>query len=193
MSIPTITTLRLMLRAFDEGDVLPLHRVMGGTDVLRYFPRQDPPSLERVQKLISGQLDHWAQHGYGWWAVVPRTEAQLIGWAGLQYLPETDEIEVAYLLGKPHWGQGLGTEAARASLNFGFDDLGLDRLVGIVHPENIASQRVLEKIGMSFVERTRYFGMDCYRYTIDRPSSGRSEDALMRAAGPATGDAWHRA
>jgi ribosomal-protein-alanine N-acetyltransferase len=139
---------------------------MGEKDVLRYFPKQDPPSRDRVQKIVSSQLGHWAEHGYGWWAVVPRGEIELIGWAGLQYLPETDEIEVAYLLGKPHWGRGLGTEAARASLNFGFDELGLACVVGIVHPENTASQRVLEKLGMSLVERTHYFGMDCYRYTI---------------------------
>jgi ribosomal-protein-alanine N-acetyltransferase len=141
---------------------------MGERGVLCYFPKQDPPSLDRVEKLISAQLQHWVEHGYGWWAAVPRGGTDLIGWAGLQYLPDTEEIEVAYLLGKPYWGQGLATEAARASLDFGFNSLGLSCVVGIVHPENIASQRVLEKAGLSLVERAHYFGMDCLRYSIEK-------------------------
>ncbi len=168
MSIPTITTQRLRLRAFTVEDAGPLHRIMGEKGVLAYFPNQDPPSLQRTQKLVSGQLAHWEEHGYGWWAVECGAEAGLVGWAGLQYLPDTDETEVAYFLEKRHWGQGLGTEAAQAGLEFGFEELGLDCIVGIVHPDNIASQRVLEKAGMQFVERTQYFGMDCYRYVVTR-------------------------
>jgi ribosomal-protein-alanine N-acetyltransferase len=121
-----------------------------------------------MRKLISGQLAHWEKHGYGWWAVELDAEAGLIGWAGLQYLSDTDETEVAYLLEKTYWGQGLATQAAKAGVQFGFDELALACIVGIVHPQNIASQRVLEKLGMSFVERTHYFGMDCFRYTIGR-------------------------
>jgi len=94
----------------------------------------------------------------------------LIGWAGLQYLPETDEIEVGYLLDKGHWGRGLATEAARESVRFGFEDLGIETIVGVVHPENVASQRVLEKVGLSFVERSNYFGMNVYRYLMTRPA-----------------------
>lgn len=168
MNIPTIMTPRLRLRAFTQDDAAPLHRIMGNPGVLRYFPNQDPPSLDRVQKLVSGQLEHWQEHGYGWWVVELCSQPGLIGWAGLQYLPDTDETEVAYLLGENYWGQGVATEAARASVQFGFGELALAFLVGIVHPENIASQRVLEKAGMTFVERTHYFGMDCFRYTIEQ-------------------------
>jgi ribosomal-protein-alanine N-acetyltransferase len=172
MSIPTIPTSRLILRAFTKEDVGPLHRILGEEDVLRYFPNTKPPSQDQVGKLISAQLKHWTEHGYGWWAVEPRRENELIGWSGLQFLPETKEVEVAYLLGKAFWGKGLATEAAQASLQFGFENFELESIVAIVHPENIASQRVIEKLGMSFVDRTHYFGMDCYRYTIDRSSFG---------------------
>jgi len=162
----------LTLRPFVEDDVDPLHRVMGDREVLRYFPSSDPPSRERIERLIEFQLEHWEKHGYGWWAVVLRAEQRaalpLIGWAGLQYLPETDETEVGYLLGKPYWGRGLATEAARESVRFGFEDLGIETIVGVVHPENIASQRVLEKAGLSFVEEASYFGMDVRRYVRTR-------------------------
>ena len=166
MDIPTITTPRLRLRAFTQDDAGPLQRIMGESRVLDYFPNQDPPSRQRIEKLISGQLAHWEKHGYGWWAVGLGADPELIGWAGLQYLPDTNETEVAYLLDKRYWGQGLATEAARAGVAFGFEELGMACIVGITHPDNIASQRVLEKAGLHFTERTHYFGMDCFRFEI---------------------------
>jgi ribosomal-protein-alanine N-acetyltransferase len=169
MEIPTITTYRLVLRPLAEEDVDPLHRILRDGDILRYFPNTDPPARDRVQKLISDQLRHWEERGYGWWAVELRSRDGLIGWSGLQFLPETEEVEVAYLLGRSFWGRGLATEAAQACLQYGFGQVGLESIVAIVHPENAASRRVIEKLGMSFVDRARYFGMDCYRYAIDRP------------------------
>ena len=169
VEIPKVETQRLILRSLGDADIDPLHHVFCGEGVLRYFPRSDPPSREQVKKMIAGQIEHWEKHGYGWWAVDCRARNRLIGWCGLQYLPGTDEIEVAYLLAQPFWGQGLATEAARAALRFGFEDLGLDRIVAIVHPENAASRRVAAKLGMSFVECAEYFGMDCCRYQMSRP------------------------
>jgi RimJ/RimL family protein N-acetyltransferase len=164
MNIPTVTTSRLTLRPFAEADADPLHRILGNSDVLRYFPNPNAPSLEQVQRFIARQLAHWQDHSFGWWAVELRAAPGLIGWNGLQFLPETGEIEVAYLLDKPHWGQGLATEGAQASLQFGFETLGLKGIVAIVHPENRASIRVIEKLGMSLVDRTHYFGMEVLRY-----------------------------
>jgi RimJ/RimL family protein N-acetyltransferase len=169
MSIPTITTDRLILRAFTEEDAEPLHRILGEKDILHYFPNSNPPALDRVQGMIARQLEHWKEHGLGWWAVEPRLSQELMGWAGLQFLPETGEIEVAYLLGKAFWGQGLATEAARASVQFGFETLGLERIVAIVHVENAASRRVIEKLGMSFVDQSIWWGIECRRYSLCRP------------------------
>jgi RimJ/RimL family protein N-acetyltransferase len=166
MNVPTITTARLILRPLTGEDLEPLHHIMSEKDVLRYFPNPDRPSLDRIQGIITRQLKHWEEHGYGWWALELRSKNGLIGWSGLQFLPETEETEVAYLLGKAFWGRGLATEAAQAGLRYGFENVGLESIVGIVHPENIASQRVIEKLGMSFVDQARYFGMDCYHYSI---------------------------
>jgi len=97
MKIPTITTARLILRPFTIEDVDPLHHILGEEDVLRYFPNPNPPSRERVQKMIAAQLAHWQEHGFGWWAVELCSRHGLIGWSGLQFLSETKEVEVAYL------------------------------------------------------------------------------------------------
>jgi ribosomal-protein-alanine N-acetyltransferase len=124
--------------------------------------------MERVIKIIEQQLTHWEEHGFGRWAVVPHGSTELIGWNGLQHLPETDEVEVGYLLGKQFWGKGYATEGARVGLDYGFKTLKLERIVGIVHPENVASQRVLEKLGMTLTGPAHYFGMDCYHYSVER-------------------------
>ena len=170
MKIPAIKTTRLVLRPFTKKDVDPLYQILQEKDILRYFPNPNPPSRERVEQLISNQLKHWEEHKLGWWAVEPRLRKHLIGWCGLQFLPETQETEVGFLISKAFWGQGLATEAAKASLLYGFDRLGLKSIVGITHPENVASQRVIEKLGMSLTAKTRYFGMECYRYSLDQES-----------------------
>lgn len=170
MTIPTNKTTRLLLRPFAKKDIGPLYQILQEEDILRYFPNPNPPSRERVERLISNQLKHWEEHELGWWAVQPHSRKQLIGWCGLQFLPETKETEVGFLVSKAFWGKGLATEAAKASLLYGFEKLRLQSIVGITHPENVRSQRVIEKLGMSLTAKTRYFGMDCYRYSIDRPN-----------------------
>ena len=168
--ISTITTSRLTLRPFTQDDDKYLHRIMNQPDILQYFPRTDPPDLERVQKIIEHQLTHWEEHRLGWWAVVPQGQTELIGWNGLQYLPETDEVEVGYLLSKQFWGLGYATEGAKASLEFGFEKLGLEQIIGLTHPENMASQNVLKKCGMRYMEQKEYFGMQLFRFVLRSPS-----------------------
>jgi ribosomal-protein-alanine N-acetyltransferase len=174
MITPSIETTRLVLRPFSLDDAEPLHQILISQGILQYFPSSDPPDLERVQRLVKRQIEHWREHGYGWWAVEPLQENGLIGWSGLQYLPETDEIEIGYLLSKQYWGRGLATESATAGIEFGFTQLGIQEIIGIVHPNNIASQRVLEKIGLKFQEKAEYFGMDCLKYLANNPNGGVS-------------------
>ncbi len=168
MQVPIIKTERLILRAFEESDAKPLYHILNQENVLRYYPNPTPPPPEKVSRFISHQLEQWEQYGYAWWAVTLPSSCDLLGWCGLQYLPETGETEVGYLLGKPWWGKGYATEAAYASLGFAFNELNMEQIIALVHPENQASIRVVEKIGMQFVDATRYFGMDILRYRITK-------------------------
>lgn len=169
--IPTIITSRLTLRPFFGADDATLHRIMNEPNIMQYFPHTDPPDMERVQRIIEYQLNHWQEHHLGWWAVVPHGQTELIGWNGLQYLPETDEVEVGYLLSRQFWGQGLATEGAKASLQFGFEQRGLKRIIGLTHPDNKASQKVLLKCGLGFVDVSNYFDMRLNRYAIKNESA----------------------
>lgn len=178
--IPSLTTPRLRLRPFTERDADALYAILCGRDVLRYFPPGDPPTRETAVGMIRRIQRHWEEHGFGLWAVESRATGELMGRCGLQRIPETGETEADVILGTAAWGQGFATEAIRLSVRFGIKKLALARIVGIVHPDHGASQRVLEKAGFRREERARYFGMDCYRYVLraeerraapgDRPS-----------------------
>lgn len=164
--ISTLTTDRLTLRPFTPADDIRLHQIMNEQNIMQYFPRTDPPGIERVQALIERQLLQYETYNLGWWAVVPRGQSDLIGWNGLQYLPETDEVEVGYLLSKQFWGLGYTTEGAKISLQFGFETLGLSQIIGLTHPENIASQNVLKKCGMHYTGQEEYFGVQLFRFSL---------------------------
>lgn len=168
--IPTLTTARLTLRPFEPSEDIRLHRIMNEPDIMRYFPRTDPPDIDRVRGLIARQLMQYETYTLGWWAVVPQGEKYFIGWNGLQYIAETDEVEVGYLLSRRFWGQGLTTEGARAALDYGFRTLGLPQIIGLTHPENTASQNVLKKCGMHYVEQKEYFGMQLFRFVLENPN-----------------------
>jgi ribosomal-protein-alanine N-acetyltransferase len=160
---PTLHTPRLTLRPLSLDDTEALHHVLNDPDVWKYFPLPETPSLVRTRTYIQGQLDHWAEYSLGHWALEDDNHI-LMGWCGLQFLPDTNETEVAYCLGKPFWGKGYATEAARESLDYGFNKLHLKEIIGLTHVENKASQNVLLKIGLHFVDRKMYFTMECFRF-----------------------------
>ncbi|MGB3716106.1 MAG: GNAT family N-acetyltransferase [Candidatus Promineifilaceae bacterium] len=174
-AIPTLATPRVILRAFKENDAHSLHRILSEPGVLRYFPSSNPPPLERVEKLIESHQRHWEENGYGWWAAVDRGNDELIGWCGLGLLEETDEIEIKYLLKRSHWGRGIATEAAGFCIDYAFRDAQLEKIIGLTHPDNVASQRVLEKIGLNFRNRAEYFGMMCFRFTMTKDQFDSNE------------------
>jgi ribosomal-protein-alanine N-acetyltransferase len=122
-----------------------------------------------VDKYINHHLSHWQARGYGHWAVVTREDDLVVGWTGLEYLPELDQTEVAYLLSKKVHGRGFATEAVRAAVAFGFEVCSLPVIIGLVHPENAASVRVLEKCGLLFTDRQTLWGLEMLRYTATRP------------------------
>jgi ribosomal-protein-alanine N-acetyltransferase len=164
-----IETERLLLRPFASADLNDWAGfIFADPEVTRYLPKRDMPPRQRAERALQYVQEHWARHGYGLWAVTEKTSGQFIGQGGLNYLDETGEVEVDYALAKLYWGRGFATEVARASLRFGFEHLGLERIIGLAMPENIASRRVLERIGMSFVKDTHLFGLDLVNYAISK-------------------------
>lgn len=161
------------MRPLQAPDAVTLHRIYQAEGVLRYFPNSAVPPLEKVERFIANQQAHWDKHGYGNWGLLPDGKTEIIGWAGLQYLPELDETEVGFLLDRSHWGKGFATEAALAALKFGFEHFDLDHIIALVHPENRASQRVIEKCGMAYVDSLALWGMELMRYRANKEAFDR--------------------
>lgn len=146
-----IETERLLLRNFTERDAELIYQLNLDPEVTRYTGdpfRDKDHAREVLEKTI---LPQYACYGHGRWAVHTKPGLEFIGWCGLKYLPELNEIDLGYRFLKPAWGRGYATEAAFASLRFGFEKLGIKRIVGRALPGNTASLRVLEKCGMIFI------------------------------------------
>ncbi len=166
--MPTVETARLRLRPFTRADLPALVPIYADPAVMRYMRTGDPAPAERVQFVIDYYIRYWQEHPFGLWAVERRDTGALIGQCGLFHLDNTPEVEVAYLLAQEAWGHGFATEAAAASLRYGFEAADLPRIVAVVRPQNIASQRVLAKLGLRFERDTRYYELDIKYYGLDR-------------------------
>lgn len=166
-----IETNRLILRRFIMDDLDALYALYSDPDVRRYFPEGTLTYAETREEL------EWFLHGHprfpqlGLWATILKETGQFIGRCGL--LPWTidgqREVEVAYLLDKKVWGQGLATEAAQAIAHYAFEQLRYRRLICLIDQENAASLRVATKIGMTF-EKEGYDDKGPFLlYSMSRP------------------------
>jgi ribosomal-protein-alanine N-acetyltransferase len=144
-------TERLILRHFCAGDGEAMDRVFGDAEVMRFGAGVQ--SQAWVREWLGRCLERYEQWGFGLWAVVEKSNRNVIGYCGLTHFPDINgrpETEVGYRLARSSWGRGYGTEAARAVRDYALNTLGLGRLIAIIDPENTASIRVAEKIGLRF-------------------------------------------
>lgn len=146
-----IETERLLLRTFTMDDAALVFELNLDPEVIRYTgdPIRDIDHAKQV--LEQTILPQYALYNHGRWAVLVKPGLEFIGWCGLKARPERNEIDLGYRFMKKAWGKGYATEAAFASLEYGFRRLGIPRIVGRAMPQNIGSIRVLEKCGMQFV------------------------------------------
>lgn len=168
----TLETARLMLRPFEPSDIADYACIRAKPEVARYLPGGEAEAAnanEVALRTIEHFIDEWHERGFGPWAVITKESQNLLGHCGLRYLPEFDAVEVLYALDDSAWGKGLATEAAIASLNFGFSQLNLERIIALALPENIASRRVMEKIGLGYVKMAMFKGYEVVYYEISHP------------------------
>lgn len=170
MSLDTLETERLRLRPLTLGDVDAYYAgITSDADVMRYLPGGGAARKRSDSEWVLNYfIQHAALHGFGIWAVEEKQSGSLLGHAGLEYILGADEVEIAYTLAKVAWGKGYATEAARASLKYGFEALNLHEIYGLSFPANSASQRVMQKLGMKLEGTTdRFYNTEltCYKLT----------------------------
>lgn len=165
-----IETERLLLREVTVDDKEEMFQMHSNPEVQKYTGEPVVESLEEMEQAIRVRTVDYKKFGYGRWATFLKDGMQFIGWAGLAYLPEFDEIDLGYRFTPDYWGKGYATEASHAILNYGFDTLGLKRIIAIAMKENKASIRVMEKVGMEFDKFAPYEpgGEDVVWYWCDK-------------------------
>lgn len=161
-----IETTRLRLRPLREDDAEELSRIFSDPGVVQYSGGRSP-TLEQVREGIRQHIsEHYRDHGYGLLAAELRDTGEIVGRIGFleTEIDSTGDAELHYHLAPTAWGNGLATEAARAVLEWGFEQGRLGRVVAVIHPENLASRRVAEKCGLTFWKEIEL--RDSGRFTV---------------------------
>ena len=155
-----------IMRSVKTSDLNDLAEIWADPEVTRFLPSQGLPiSLENTQKSLQSFVEHWQHRKYGIWAIVDQDSFQMIGYCGLRYLNELNEVEVLYGLAKAYWGQGIATKAAKATITYGFKIVKLERIIAMVLPDNIASIKVIANAGLQYKKQIHIFGLDVLYYS----------------------------
>ena len=161
-----LETQRLILRKFHQKDLHQLAPILANPKVMKFSPT-GMLSVSQVQAKIDSFITSYKEFGFGKWAVIFKESNQLIGYCGIavEQIDKVDEREIGYRLDPEFWGRGLATEAALTTLQYGFEQLKFPYILGIVERKNVASVRVLKKLGMKYNRETVFHGvkMDIYQ------------------------------
>ena len=166
-----LETERLQLRRFTSDDVDSFLRLISDAEVMRYIGDGKIDNREGAKTRLARIVRNYENYpGLGVWATEQKSSGKVIGWFVLKYIPNTVEVEIGYLLQKSAWGQGIATEGARALLAYGFDKVGMNRIVAVANVANQASQNVMKKIGLRDCGIGRYYGREVAYFVGERPS-----------------------
>ena len=168
MSPAALSTARLRLRPRTMADLDACVAMDLDPEVHRFIYLDGPPDPVRHRRQLRARIaSGWPPEG-GIWAVEWQATPGFLGWCGLFPLEDTGLIEIGYRYVRGAWGHGVASEAGRAVLDHGFRALGFDPIVAVTHPANLASQRVLEKIGLEPRGRAFHYGQSLAFYHLSR-------------------------
>jgi ribosomal-protein-alanine N-acetyltransferase len=162
-----LETERLILRQMCFNDIDNLLQIFSDPGAMRYYP--STKSREETAAWIDWNMRSYRENGFGLWAATLKDSAEFVGQCGLvaQEVDGRQEVEIGYLFVRRFWGRGLATEAARASRDYGINRLGYGRLISLIDPENMASRRVAEKVGMELEKEIEKWGKIVSLYSLD--------------------------
>lgn len=151
MSDLIIETERLIIRPFTLADIEPSYAMNLDAEVSKYTGDGgvvDKKEIER--RIVENVFGDYKKYGFGRLAVELKAENKFIGFTGLKYLEDMHEVDLGYRFMKEYWGKGIATESGKACIHLGFNTLGLNKIIAMVLPENLASIHVLEKLHFEF-------------------------------------------
>jgi len=174
-----LETERLIMRPLVESDVDEIFAMRSDEEIMRFIrePQGRSESLDWI-KLVSAR---WDTEKLGFCAVIEKETDKFLGWCGIWRLRETNELEVGYAIEKAYWGKGFATEAAEKFIEYAFENIKPDKIVAVAEPKNLASRRVMEKLGMKFVKIAKFYERELVQYAIIKKDfSTQSRKAAKR-------------
>ena len=169
MEIPTLATERLRLRAFRNEDLDAYAAMCADPEVMRYLGTGVTLSRGESWRSIAGFLGHWHLRGYGMWALEEKASGTLVGRAGYLNPEGWPGFELGWTLGRPYWGRGYATEAARRALAYAFEVLEKPRVISLIRPANEPSIRVAGRLGMRRADEIDLLGATALVYEALHP------------------------
>ncbi|MCU0423620.1 MAG: GNAT family N-acetyltransferase [Bacteroidia bacterium] len=164
---------RFILREILPSDVDGLFELDSDPEVHRYLGNKPVTKREQIVEVISFIRKQYHDNGIGRWAIISKTTNDFIGWAGLKFVTDLTNnkqnyYDLGYRIKRKYWGQGIATEAAVLSLHYAFNILTLEEVYAAASTENIASNKILKKIGMNLIETFYYDIVECNWYKIHK-------------------------
>ena len=165
--LPTFETERLRLRPPTKDDLDNIFQLGSSTKVMRYISNGKTQTYAEARADLEKRIK--ASTGiFGYWITEEKETGAFIGWLALKKLDHTNNIEVGYRFLETFWGKGYATEGSKRLLDYAFDTLNLPEVVAIALPENKASIKVMEKLGMSYTGEGKFYGFQCVHYHINQ-------------------------
>ncbi len=164
----TLETERLTLRMFREEDLEQYARLCADPEVVRYLGDGNILNRGEAWRQMATILGHWRLRGYGPWAVEERAGGNLVGRLGFFNPEGWPGFELGWVLAREHWGKGYATEGARRALAYAFAEMGREHVISVIHPDNVGSVRVAERLGETLEGRTELFGHEVLVYGVRR-------------------------
>ena len=162
-----LKTNRLIIEYFNTSDISDWAKIESDVDVRRFVDGK-VLSFEEARKYVEMNIRQYQKFGYGRYAVRLKENRNLIGMCG--FLNEPYGIDFGYRYSKDSWGKGLGFEAAKEVLEYGFLELGLEKVLGLTAEQNYGSIRILEKLGFKFQEKFLFNETKAFKYHYTRAS-----------------------
>lgn len=175
----TLETERLTLRPWTRDDIDVHAELFANDEIMRFSHNRKGLTRDQSVRQLERIVQHFESNGFGYWAVIPKDVGRIVGYAGLQvpwwFKDLLPAIEFGCRYHPDYWKRGYATEAGQAALTHGFEVLALDEIIAIYEPANVASGRLIERLGMRFVREVIHpVERDLLRiHAIDRGSWAR--------------------
>jgi RimJ/RimL family protein N-acetyltransferase len=161
-----LETGRLFLRPLFESDSDAVYAMRSDKDVMRFI--REPQDRDETKSWIRLVSSRWETEKIGFCGVFEKESGEFLGWCGVWRLKETNELEIGYAIAGRFWNRGYATEAARAFLRYAFENIKPDLVTAVAEPENLASRRVMEKLGMKYALTGNFYNRRLVQYSITR-------------------------